>query len=141
MDKVNKTLKIVPVHISSRCSFVMKSYPLLELTLSRVLRTRRARGDSKPNRTLLAWWCEPTRLGALASLASKTKNLSIFRVPPPTPSRLKKEGKVFGFGSAFRLPKAPFQSLSYLRDFHFAFSASTPTREALTTSNASFASV
>ena len=53
-----------------------------------------------------------SHLGALAPLASKTKNLPIFRVSPPTPSRFEKKERFFGFGSAFRLSESFVQAPS-----------------------------
>ena len=106
---------------------MQKSSPLREPTLNReaiecVLRTRGARSGFVLSRTLDAPGdSNDGASGRSLSLASKTKNLSIFCVPPPTPSRLKKRRKGFlVLVRRFILQKATF-NLHLFESFHFVF--------------------
>lgn len=106
---------------------MQKFSPLLEPifnheVINYALRTRGARGGFGLTRTLRSRGDANQRASVRSlSLASKTKNLPIFRVPPPTPSRFLKKERFFGFGSAYRLPKSSISISNSLRAFHSAF--------------------
>lgn len=105
---------------------MQKYYPLLEPTFNReaidcVLRTRRAHGGFVLLRTLDAHGnADDGASGRSLWSRPKPKTFQFFAsLPRPLPALEKKE-RFFGFGSAFRLPKALF-SLHLFESLHFAF--------------------